>query len=42
MRLIKNMGKKVNLHGTPLFRIDGKNVASNDLEETIKKAINGE
>ncbi|MBR2641424.1 thioredoxin domain-containing protein [Candidatus Saccharibacteria bacterium] len=33
------MGKKVNLQGTPLFRINGENVSVGDLVETIEELI---
>jgi protein-disulfide isomerase len=35
----QKMGKKVNLRGTPLFRINGENVSVGDLVETIEKLI---
>ena len=35
----QKMGKKVNLQGTPLFRINGENVSVGDLVKTIEKLI---
>ena len=35
----QKMGKEVNLQGTPLFRINGKNVSVGDLVKTIEKLI---
>ena len=35
----QNMGKKVNLRGTPLFRIDGETVPAGDLVEKIAEIV---
>ncbi len=35
----QKMGKKVNLHGTPLFRINGESVPVGDLIETIERLL---
>ena len=35
----QKMGKRVNLQGTPLFRINGKNVPVGDLIEIIEKSL---
>ena len=35
----QKMGKKVNLQGTPLFRINGESVPVSDLAETIEELI---
>lgn len=35
----QKMGKKVNLHGTPLFRINGESIPLDELIETIEKQI---
>ena len=35
----QKMGKKVNLQGTPLFRINGENVSVGDLVKTIERLI---
>ena len=35
----QSMGKKVNLRGTPLFRIDGENVSPDNLIRTIEEKI---
>lgn len=38
----KSMGKKVNLRGTPLFRIDGQKIELDKLVETIEEKVNQE
>lgn len=38
----KSMGKKVNLRGTPLFRIDGEKIELDKLVETIEEKVNQE
>ena len=35
----QKMGDEVNLHGTPMFRIDGETIAAGDLVSTIEQKI---